>query len=45
VPKKRSAARGVSKEEELTPIAKGVIEELKEAIEHVRGEITLPTQR
>jgi putative transcriptional regulator len=43
--KKRSAARAVSRPARLTPVGKGVIEGLKEAIAHVRGEITLPSYR
>ena len=43
--KKKSRAIAVSKTERLTPVGKGVIEGLKEAIAHARGEITLPTYR
>jgi putative transcriptional regulator len=46
VPKKnKSGAKAVSKTERLTPVGKGVIGGLKEAIAHARGEITLPTYR
>jgi putative transcriptional regulator len=43
--KKKSAASAVSREAKLTPVGKRVIEGLKEAIAHVRGEITLPKYR
>jgi putative transcriptional regulator len=43
--KKKSGAKAVSKTRRLTPVGKGVIEGLKEAIAHARGEITLPTYR
>jgi putative transcriptional regulator len=43
--KKRSAAKAVFEAEKLTPVGKGVIEGLKEAIAHARGEIMLPTYR
>jgi putative transcriptional regulator len=43
VPRKSmSAAKTASKPEKLTPVGKGVIEGLKEAIAHARGETTLP---
>ena len=43
--KKKNAASAVSQVAKLTPVGMGVIEGLKEAIAHVRGEITLPTYR
>ena len=45
MPKKKNAARAVSPTANLTPVGKSVIEGLKEAIAHARGEITLPTYR
>ena len=46
MPRKRvSAARAASRPEKLTPVGKSVIEGLKEAIAHARGEITLPGYR
>jgi putative transcriptional regulator len=46
MPKKKiSAGKPVSEIEKLTPVGKGVIAGLKEAIAHARGEISLPTYR
>ena len=46
MPRKRvNAARAASRPEKLTPVGKGVIEGLKEAIAHARGETTLPGYR
>ena len=41
--KSMSAAKTASKPEKLTPVGKAVIEGLKEAIAHARGETTLPS--
>jgi len=43
VPKKKSAAKAASSAKKLTPVGRGVIAGLKEAIAHARGEIKLPT--
>jgi putative transcriptional regulator len=40
VPKKKSAVKAASKK--LTPVGRGVIAGLKEAIAHARGEVKLP---
>jgi putative transcriptional regulator len=41
--RKRSVVKAATKPARLTPVGRGVIAGLKEAIAHVRGEITLPT--
>ena len=43
MPKKKATAKPATRD--LTPVGRAVIEGLKEAIAHVRGEITLPTYR
>jgi len=43
--KKRSAGKRAAKAEKLTPVGKGVIAGLKEAIAHARGEISLVAYR
>jgi putative transcriptional regulator len=46
VPKKKTGVtKAASKPEKLTPVGKGVIEGLKEAIAHARGQTTLPSYR
>lgn len=42
---KKHAARTATKAEKLTPVGRGVIAGLKEAIAHARREIDLPTYR
>jgi putative transcriptional regulator len=41
--KKKIAAKAASSAKTLTPVGRGVIAGLKEAIAHARGEIQLPT--
>lgn len=38
-------AKAASEKQSLTSVGKGVVQGLKEAIAHARGEITLPTYR
>ena len=44
MPKKNARAENHSSED-LSPVGKGVVAGLEEAIAHVRGEITLPTYK
>lgn len=46
MPRERiNATEAASKPEKLTPVGEGVIEGLKEAIAHARGETVLPSYR